>query len=194
MTRAFARTTLLVALTCTLGGCTAVHVDRPVGDAAVTLDPGEWNGTWCDGTNLAPLPGSRMLSASETDCLSLTVVDASSGVLDVVDPSKPGEIYRAHLRHVGTDTESIFVTVEEDGAFVFEARARRHGAGLLAWDVSGDAIKEEIAAGRMPGRVDGDDAVRLDVSAPGVLARIASDGGRLFDWAHPLVLVRVSGS
>jgi hypothetical protein len=190
MTRTLARAALLLALTACLGGCTTVRVAHPMGDSPAMLDPVEWNGTWCDAKYLAPPADGRAPSGQDADCVALTVVDAAGGVVDVVSPSEPGDTYRAHFRHIADDRDAMFVSIEDGAAFDFELRARVDGNLLIAWDVSGDAFAEEVAAGRMVGRVE-DGSVQLDRPTAAVLARIASRDGGLFDWTHPLVLVRV---
>lgn len=189
MTRTLVRIALLVAVAPCLGGCTTVHVDRPVGNTPVTLDPVEWNGTWCDPRVLVPGAAGVAEDVDEA-CVSVTVVDAEGGVLDVASTSEPGESSRAHLRQAGSEDDAILVSVEDEAAFAFEVRAGRDGDLLFAWSVSGSAVAREIEAGRLAGRVE-NGSVWLDPTTPAVLARLVAPGGELYDWTHPVVLVRV---
>lgn len=189
MTR-FAAILLFVAA---LGGCTTVHVAQPLGDAPVILDPAEWNGTWCDASQLASVPGTNAVSADGADCVVLTVVDAEAGILDVVETDDPGEPIRAHLRRIGDDTTWVYVSTEERGnGYAVALRVYRDGHVLVAWDVAGSAVAEEVTAGRWAGRVKGGD-VYLDTPGRDTLARIAADHGGLFTRTPSGVAIRVSG-
>jgi hypothetical protein len=192
MTRAIACAACLLTLATSLGGCTTVHVTEPFGQVPATLDPADWDGTWCDATHLELQPGTHSLLAGG-DCVILTVVDPDAGTLDVTSPSDPGDAWRAHLRRVGDDPAAVFVSVENGSEFTLELRARREGNAVFAWDVSGETVAREIEAGRLAGRLE-EGRVHVDPLAPATLDRLASDAAGFFDWTHPLVLVRVSGS
>jgi hypothetical protein len=133
------------------------------------------------------------VSAGDADCLTVTVVDPDGGVADIVASDEPGDTMRAHLRSIGDGRQTMYVSVEQEHGYAFVLRVRRDGSLLVGWDVAAVRIARDVEAGRMRGRVDGDD-VYLDALGPDVLARIAKEPSAFFEDEDVGVVVRVSGS
>jgi len=200
--------TLLLAATL-LGGCNAVLVEAPIGDAVVTLDPATWQGTW----------------VNDDVVILTTVLDSEKGLLQAawVERGAEGE---------GARFESVSGTVRQTGDMIFLsmkkeaaedwgtttapdsevaataatpapltdvalateytwARIDNNGKRIILWLPDVEQFQRAVQDGRLPGTVREDEDVMLAALAPAQLALINSPAGNLLDWSEPTVFVRI---
>lgn len=188
---------LLAALaTLALVGCEAVYTPKPLGDAVVTLDPAEWQGTW-----LAP-----------DMVITTTVLDGAAGRLQTawIERGPAGvtlEVVEGSIRATGDWTFANTLDepedqVEDEGGGEAPAaeqatepryvwvRVEKGENHLTVWSPNVEQFKVLVGDGRLPGRVT-DDGVVLGELTPEQLRMINDPASNLLNWADPAVFVRI---
>jgi hypothetical protein len=197
-----------------------VYAPRPLGDAVVTLDPAEWQGTW-----LAP-----------DMVITTTVLDGAAGRLQAAWIERgPGgatlEVVEGSIRSSGDWT---FASILDEGAEqvgaepggddgpgeagaqaevqaddpadtgaeaagaeqgteprYFWLRVEQGENHLTVWSPNVEQFKILVGDGRLPGRVT-DDGVVLGELSPEQLRMINDPASNLLNWSDPAIFVRIA--
>jgi len=179
-----------------------VTCPTPVGEAAVELDPAQWEGTWLN------------LAHAEPFAVSLAVIEQSNGILRLRWEAHPEgtmntfESGRLHVKHSGALNARYLLwslgmhTSEDDASEVryHWGIATRSGDQIVSWLPKPDGFNAPLISARLPGQVSGD-RVRLGAltaehwqiirSEDSVLSPSAQGMTTLFAWEEPWVFARI---
>lgn len=184
-----------------LAGCEAVFTPRPLGDAAVALDPAEWQATWV---------GPDMV-------ITTTVLDAEAGVLQAawIERGTQGatlEVVEGSIRATGEWTFANILDEKQGGdqadgevrgevaAAALESapgprftwvRLEKRDRHLTVWSPNVEQFKRFVGDGRLPGEVT-DDGVVLGELTEAQVRMINDPASNLLNWADPGMFVRIA--
>lgn len=173
-----------LALALLLGaGCSVVSVPRPVGEKPHVLVAADWEGTWVMGKSIG----------------KVKVVDAAAGRLQLVGLDDE-DIKPRLVNHTVFITESgstLFASLRNDEAdaaakpYVW-ARVRHEADQVLAWWPDVERFCELVRAGKLPGKVDGSNALLDHLTSAHLAALVSGELGPVFDSDSPAVFRRVA--
>jgi hypothetical protein len=153
-----------------------------MGDQPVKLEAEDWEGTWLQAEG----------------AIVAKVVDSEKGILKVAgieseDTELKFESVDAYLRTWGDWTfASIKEKPESDNDLYLWGRITKSDRQVIIWDPNVEKFKKLVEAGKLPGKVDGDNVI-LDELKPEHMQIITSGAeGVLFDWENPSALIRVA--
>jgi len=160
-------------------GCNSVYCTKPVGEKAVSIEPGEWEGTW--------------INSSMDNPVSIKVIDAKKGILKAMwIENAELESCEAYLLESG---EWMFGSTREDGKgnrFIW-GRIKKDEGQILVWVPAVSKISDLVKAGTLPGTIEDDGNVTLGaLTAEHLRVIMSEDKGVLFEWTKPVVLIRLS--
>lgn len=167
------------ALVMILAGCDYVSSVHPVGDAPLTVDEAEWEGTWlhADGP------------------LTVRVADGQQGLLEVAwveeeDGAFVLESIDVHLRQFGDWTFASFSGVE-DAPDLLWSRLVRDEEQVFLWWPRPEEFKRLVEAGLLPGKIEDDNVELAQLEAEHLAIIVSEEHGMLFEWDDPMTFNRL---
>ena len=173
-----------------LGGCRAVYVSQPIGDAPedIQADAADWEGSW-----LGP----------EGMTLTVHVADGTNGFLNVgyVESSKEGlkvESFNVYLRSCAKEWTfaSMLPASETNETRYLWGRIKKDDRMIILWPPDVSKFDDLVTRGCLPGTVSNathSTSVYLGSLGTNHLDLIRSEtNGVLFVWDQPLVFLKLS--
>lgn len=176
---------LALALAFFGAGCSGVYVLRPVGEKPHALVAADWEGVWVLDNNVT----------------KITIASAAAGQLQMASIGR--DAHGQPKLNLGTvfitqSGETLFASLrnEEDDAAkrpYLWARLSRDTDLVLLWFPDRQRFAELVRAGKLAGKVDGDDVLLEAPTAAQLAALVAGEFGPVFEPADsPQVLRRVA--
>jgi hypothetical protein len=168
---------LSVALT----GCSGVFVAQPIGAKPATLAPGDWEGTWFDGS----------------DACKARVIDSAGGrlqLLNVKIKDNKAELETTELLVRESEGWLFFNLRDDDPAknrYAW-ARGKLDGDQLVVWVPDRDAFAALIRSGKLKGHVEDKDVFLDPPTSDDFKALTSGALGVPFEWEKPFVFRRLA--
>jgi len=164
-----------LVLVLTLGACSSIKSTNIVGNYALKLNPGEWNGTWVIGE----------------DAYQISVINPDFGIMTSVS-IKDGKTQKHRIFVTQAGSDKYINLVNADKSFSF-AKFKKEGDSATAWMPSKEMFKKAIENHKIAGEVDEGGNILITASGKAFSEFIKTNPElMMFEHESPSIFKRVA--